>query len=63
MQKCMQILSAVICDLDRGYLAVGGLTSVGRGLFTVEKIFINEDDRTEALKSGNIEVMAGGQIS
>ena len=63
MQKCMQILSAVICDLDRGYLAVGGLTSVGRGLFTVEKIFINEDDRTEALKSGNIEAMAGGQIS
>ncbi len=63
MQKCMQILSAVICDLDRGYLAVGGLTSVGRGLFSVEKIFINEDDRTEALKSGNIQAMAGGQKS
>ena len=63
MQKCMQILSAVICDLDRGYLAVGGLTSVGRGLFTVEKILINEDDKTEALKSGNIQAMAGGQTS
>ena len=59
----MQILSAVICDLDRGYLAVGGLTSVGRGLFAVEKILINEDDRTEALKSGNIQAMAGGQKS
>ena len=60
MQKCMQILSAVICDLDRGYLAVGGLTSVGRGLFTVEKFFVNEDDRTEVLKSGNIQAMTGG---
>jgi len=60
MQKCLQILSAVLCDLDRGYLAVGGLTSVGRGLFSVEKIFINEDDRTDALKSGNIKAVAGG---
>ena len=63
MQKCLQILSAVICDLDRGYLAVGGLTSVGRGLFSVEKITVQHQDMTEALKSGNIKAMAGGQAS
>lgn len=44
------ILSAVIADLDNGYLAVGGLTSIGRGMFTVEKILVNGVDKTQQLK-------------
>lgn len=35
------VLAASILDLDRGYLAVGGLTSVGHGLFTVKSVVIN----------------------
>ena len=31
-------LAATIADLHYGFLAVGGLTSIGRGCFTVEKI-------------------------
>lgn len=58
--KCMKIISAVICDLDRGYLAVGGLTSVGRGLFSVEKVTIDNADVTEAMKRADIQGMTGG---
>lgn len=46
-------LMAVIADLDNGLLSIGGLSSVGRGLFTVEKLLVNEKDKTEALKSYN----------
>ncbi len=59
--KCMKLLCAVICDIDRGYLSVGGLTSVGRGMFEVEKIEINNTDVTTAMKTGNIEEMTGGK--
>lgn len=59
INKAKKILSAVICDLDRGYLSVGGLTSVGRGMFSVEKADINGRDITMALKNGNISEMAG----
>lgn len=58
--KCMKIISAVICDLDRGYIAVGGLTSVGRGLFSVEKVTIDNADVTEAMKRADIQGMTGG---
>ena len=34
--KQLTALLAVLCDLDNGFLAVGGLTSVGRGLFKIE---------------------------
>lgn len=34
----LDILAAAITDLHYGYLAIGGLTSVGRGLFSVETI-------------------------
>lgn len=33
-------LAAAILDLDSGYMAVGGLTAVGRGLFKADKIRI-----------------------
>lgn len=34
----MQVLTAAILDLHRGYLAVGGLTSVGHGMFLVKSV-------------------------
>lgn len=34
----INILAATIADLHFGFLAVGGLTSIGRGLFTIDKV-------------------------
>ena len=42
---------AVIADLDNGFLSVGGLTSVGRGIFSVEKLCINGQDMTESFRN------------
>lgn len=53
----LSAVCAVICDLDRGYLAVGGLTSVGRGLFSVDSVFINGAEVTQALREGDISAM------
>lgn len=61
LSKCKKILSAVICDLDRGYLSVGGLTAVGRGIFSVNKVEIDNKDITQALKNGDISEMAGDE--
>jgi CRISPR/Cas system CSM-associated protein Csm3 (group 7 of RAMP superfamily) len=61
IERCKTIISAVICDLDNGYLAVGGLTAVGRGLFTVEKITIDGDDVTAPMKKMDISAMIGGK--
>ena len=57
-KKNIALICAVICDLDKGYLAVGGLTSVGRGMFTVENITVNGTDVTDALKADNVSAMA-----
>ncbi len=51
------VLSAVICDLDRGYLAVGGETSIGRGLFKVDSITVNGSETTGHLKNGEVSAM------
>lgn len=61
IDRCMKILAAEICDLDRGYLSIGGLTSVGRGLFSVERVTINNDDVTVAMKNADIQGMIGGK--
>lgn len=41
-EKEQQALAAAVADLHYGYLAVGGETSIGRGLFTVTKISAGE---------------------
>lgn len=48
-------LCAVIADLDNGFLAVGGLTAVGRGLFEVQKFEVDGTDKTEQFKAFNFE--------
>ncbi|MGN1118630.1 MAG: hypothetical protein ACI4RU_08445 [Acutalibacteraceae bacterium] len=40
-------------DLNRGYLAVGGLTAVGRGLFKITGISINGNDGGKLLSAVN----------
>ena len=40
--KAARVLGAALADLINGYMAVGGLTSVGRGLFTAKEIHIGE---------------------
>jgi len=37
-EKVKKALAATIADLHNGFLAIGGLTAVGRGLFTVEQV-------------------------
>lgn len=49
-------IGACLMDLDRGYLAVGGLTSIGRGLFKITGISSNGKDGKKllsAVKNGN----------
>ena len=50
-------IGACLMDLDKGYLAVGGLTSVGRGLFKI--IGISSDGKDgkallSAVKNGKL---------
>ena len=52
-EKEKAILGAVILDIHNGLLSVGGLTSVGRGMFTVTGISVNGKDRYPVLLSGN----------
>ncbi|MBR2283907.1 MAG: hypothetical protein IJ874_05745 [Ruminococcus sp.] len=42
-------LSTAIYDLSQGYLAVGGLTTVGHGLFSVTGMTVNGEDKTGSL--------------
>ncbi len=37
-EEQIKTLSATIADLNYGFLAIGGLTSIGRGLFSIEAI-------------------------
>lgn len=47
-------IPASILDLHNGFLAVGGLTAVGRGLFEITSLKINGTAKTELLKNSDI---------
>lgn len=51
-------LFAVIADLHNGFLAIGGLTSVGRGLFEVTGLEMNGEDRTNDLTAYDFEKLS-----
>ena len=53
-ERAKALLIAVICDLHRGYLAVGGLTAVGRGLFSVQDILIDGVSAKSLLPEGGV---------
>ena len=42
-KRFAKAMAAAILDLDGGYMAVGGLTAVGRGLFKVNRISVDGD--------------------
>jgi len=45
----MKILASVILDLHYGYMAIGGLTAVGRGIFNIESFKTNIDATADVL--------------
>lgn len=47
------ILGAVIMDIHNGFLSVGGLTSIGRGMFRIIGLYVNDKDNTHILQTGN----------
>ena len=57
--KQLYTLMAVLCDLNNGFLSVGGLTSIGRGLFGIEKAFIGNRDITDMLHTFNLKKIVG----
>lgn len=62
-EKCRIIIAAVLCDLHNGYLSIGGLSSVGRGIFEVTEMKLNGKDVTGYLKKGDLKRMMGDEVS
>ena len=52
-----RLFAAAIADLNAGYLAVGGLTAIGRGLFQVKKVNGQENKNNHNLYNNVYEVM------
>lgn len=48
--KARNVLAACIADLSRGFLAVGGLSSVGRGLFHITGITCSDKDLEKTIR-------------
>ena len=51
------VLGAVLLDLHNGYLSLGGLASVGRGMFRIEQIEVNGSDRTALLEPAGLAAL------
>ncbi|WP_024861866.1 RAMP superfamily CRISPR-associated protein [Ruminococcus flavefaciens] len=62
-EKCRIIIAAVLCDLSNGYLSIGGLASVGRGIFEITEMKLNGRDVTEALEKCDLSGMMGDEVS
>ena len=54
-------LLASFADLDNGFIAVGGLTSVGRGLFEIKTLRLNGEDMTDKFKAYDLKDIFGGE--
>ena len=54
-------LLAAFADLDNGFIAVGGLTSVGRGLFEIKTLRLNGEDMTGKFKAYDLKDIFGGE--
>ena len=42
--RIIGLLSLVIKDIDNGFIALGGQTAIGRGLFKVLKVTLNGEE-------------------
>jgi CRISPR/Cas system CSM-associated protein Csm3 (group 7 of RAMP superfamily) len=51
-QTLKKLFSVALYDLDAGFLTVGGEAGVGRGIMSIEKILVNDEDVSEKLKGG-----------
>lgn len=65
-QEFINAFAAAVCDLHHGYLAVGGLTAVGRGVFrvlTVNDNPVRDDDLYSTVRDeiNNINLSFGGK--
>lgn len=54
-------LLAAFADLDNGFIAVGGLTAVGHGLFEISKFMLNGYDMTAKFKTYEFKDFFGGE--
>lgn len=54
-------LLAAIADLHNGFMAIGGLTSVGRGLFEVDTLCYNGKDKTGEFFDYKFSDILGGE--
>lgn len=54
-------LLAAIADLHNGFMAIGGLTSVGRGLFEVDTLSYNGKDKTGEFFDYKFSDILGGE--
>lgn len=59
-KRFVRVLAAAVLDLHSGYMAVGGLTAVGRGMFRVEKITV--DGKEYATAGKKPEEIYGGLV-
>ena len=48
------LLGVALCDLHLGLLGFGGENGVGRGIAKITKLSVNGEDRTEALRKGDV---------
>lgn len=51
----MAVLMASILDLNNGFMAIGGLTAVGRGMFSIDKLQINDKEYTSEVKNNEYD--------
>lgn len=49
-----RVLACAIMDLHLGILSVGGLTAVGRGIFSIDKLTVNNSDTVPLPDSDNL---------
>lgn len=53
-EKERAALGAIILDMNHGFLPIGGLTSVGRGMFRVIDLSVNGIDKSSMLDTENV---------
>ena len=53
-EKERAALGAIILDMNHGFLSIGGLTSVGRGMFRVIDLSVNGIDKSSMLDTENV---------
>lgn len=56
--KAVSAIGVCLADLHNGFLSVGGLTSIGRGLFSISKISANGKNLTGYITGDSVDIKA-----